>query len=177
MTLWSTYPGLRFHWSAIQVAAAKHHLDPLLVAAVVIQESGANTDGFRHERHFWNRYLKRKPEWSTLNPRRVSSSYGLMQIMFSTAVERGYAKNVPPEGLFVPEVGLDYGCKHLRHVVDWIDAKYPQATSQERLRATLASYNGGLQGPNALRPDNRRYADSVLKLYNTLKTEIQPLIV
>lgn len=174
MNIWIEYPGLRFHWTAIQVAAKAHSLDPLFVAAVVLKESSANADAFRHERLFWNRYLKRKPEWASLNPRRVSSSYGLMQILFPVAQERGLAKDVPPERLFEPEVGLEFGCRHLRHVMDWVDAKYPQIPGQARVRAALASYNGGLQGPDALRPDNRAYADSVLGLYARLQADPLP---
>lgn len=171
MSTWNDFPGLKFYWPAIQAAARAHGLDPLLVAAVVVQESAGNTDAFRHERLFWNRYLKRLPEWTQLNPRRVSSSYGLMQVMFPVAQERGLAKDVPPERLFEPEVGLEFGCRHLRWTMDRIDAKYPSAPGPDRLRAALASYNGGLQPPNALRPDNRAYADSVLKRYSTLQTE------
>lgn len=171
MNVWTEYPGLRFHWLAIQVAARAHSLDPLLVAAVVLQESAGNTDAFRHERLFWNRYLKRKPEWAGQNPRRVSSSYGLMQVMFPVAQERGLAKTVPPERLFEPEVGLEFGCAHLRHVMDWVDTKYASFAGQDRLRAALASYNGGLQGPDALRPDNRSYADSVLRLHARLQAD------
>ena len=174
MALFVEFPGLRFHWPAIQVAAKAHGLDPLLVAAVVLQESAANTDAFRHERLFWNRYLKRLPEWTNLNPRRVSSSYGLMQVMFPVAVERGYPATHSPEGLFVPEVGLEYGVKHLRYMMDRIDAQFPQIPGQDRLRAALASYNGGFQGPNSLRPDTRAYAESVLRRYSVLQIEIQP---
>lgn len=169
MSPWDEYPGLRFHWPAIQAAAKAHELDPLLVAAVVLQESAANTDAFRHERLFWNRYLKRLPEWASLNPRRVSSSYGLMQVMFPVAQERGLAKTVPPERLFEPEVGLEFGCRHLRYMMDKIDAQYPQIPGQARLRAALASYNGGYQPPQAIRPDTGRYADSVLRRYATLQ--------
>lgn len=171
MALFTDYPGLKFYWPAIQVAAKAHNLDPNLVAAVVLQESSANTDAFRHERLFWNRYLKRLPEWTNENPRRVSSSYGLMQIMYPVAVERGLARTVPPEALFGPELGLEFGCRHLAHCMDWEDAKYASFPGQDRLRAALASYNGGLQGPNALRPDNKAYADSVLKLYTTLQAD------
>lgn len=174
MALWSDYPGLRFHWPAIQVAAKAHGLDGLLVAALVLKESSANTDAFRHERLFWNRYLKSRPEWTNENPRRVSSSYGLMQIMYSTAVERGLARAVPPERLFEPEVGLEFGCRQLKHCFDWEDARFADSPAQDKLRAALASYNGGLQGPNALRPDNRSYADAVLKHYAGLKAESRP---
>jgi soluble lytic murein transglycosylase-like protein len=174
VSIWADYPGLRFYWPAIQVAARAHELDPLLVSAVVLKESSANTDAFRHERLFWNRYLKRLPEWTNENPRRVSSSYGLMQIMYSTAVERGLARTVPPERLFEPEVGLEFGCRQLKHCMDWEDAKYASSAGQDRLRAALASYNGGLQGPNALRPDNRAYAEIVLGYYHQLQTENRP---
>lgn len=171
MSLWVDFPGLRFHWKLIQDVAKQHQLDSLLVAAVVLKESSANADAFRHERLFWNRYLKRLPEWTQENPRRVSSSYGLMQVMFPVAVERGYKRTNPPEGLFVPEVGLEYGTRQLRYVMDWEDRKFPAVAGQERLRAALASYNGGLQAPHALRPDTRAYADAVLKYHTTLQTE------
>lgn len=172
MAVWTDYPGLPFHFKAIADAAHEHGLDPLLVAAVVLQESAANTDAFRHERLFWNRYLKTKPEWRDENPRRVSSSYGLMQVMYPVAVERGMSRQLPPETLFVPAAGLFYGCKHLRFLTDLMDARYGSAEPTARLRAVLASYNGGFQGPDALRPDNRRYADNVLALYTRLKAEL-----
>jgi soluble lytic murein transglycosylase-like protein len=171
MSTWNDFPGLKFYWADIQVAAKAHGLDPNLVAAIVVQESGANTDAFRHERLFWNRYLKRLPQWTNLNPRRVSSSYGLMQVMYTTALDRGLAITVPPEALFAPELGLEYGCAQLAYCMDWEDAKFASFPGQDRLRAALASYNGGLQGPNALRPDNAAYATAVLKLYSDITTQ------
>lgn len=171
MSLWTDFPGLRFHWPTINAIATRYELDPLLVSAIILKESSANCDAFRHERDFWNRYLKRLPEWTLLNPRRVSSSYGLMQVMFPVAVERGYPKDQPPEGLFVPETGVDYGCKQLRYLMARMASKYPGAPADSALRAVIASYNGGFQGPDALRPLNRSYADAVLKLYQRLKTE------
>jgi len=166
------FPGLAFHLDAITDAARTHGLDPLLVVAIVLQESAANTDGFRHERNFWNRYLKSRPEWAQANPRRVSSSYGLMQVMYPVAVERGLSRAMPPEALFVPALGLAYGCLQLRWLSDKMDAAYPLATVEARRKAVLASYNGGFQGPDALRPDNRLYAESVLRHFARLQTEL-----
>lgn len=170
--LWAEYPGLAFHFTAINDAANANGLDPLLVTAVVLQESAANTDAFRHERLFWNRYLKTKADWKDENPRRVSSSYGLMQVMYPVAVERGMSRAMPPEALFVPALGLSYGCVHLKALSDLMDQRYPQATPADRRKAVLASYNGGFQGPDALRPDNRLYAESVLRHYTRLKAEL-----
>lgn len=151
--------------------ALKQQLDPILVAAVVIKESAANTDAFRHEPDFYNRYIKPKGLYPGWNPRRVSSSYGLMQIMLPVAHERGYPKDLHPEMLFVPETGLDYGCRQLRHITDLMSKKYPNADTYSRQVAILASYNGGFQGPDALRPRNKEYALGVLQNYKTLLIE------
>ena len=161
------------YWSEIVKAAADYKLDPILVEAVVVQESGGNTDGFRFEREFYNRLLKGKPEWAGKNPRRVSSSYGLLQIMFPVAVERGYDPAHPPEMLFVPEVGLRWGCKHLAYLKDWADRGWPQVPEEQRVKAVLASYNGGrgsnTPAHNPLR--NRTYAESILRAYQKLQEE------
>ena len=159
------------YFPEIVKAAADYKLDPILVEAVVVQESSGNADSFRFERDFWNRYLKPKPESSSKNPRRVISSYGLKQPLYVVATERGYPTNLPPEGLFVPEISLKYGCAHLRWMMDRIEARYPTASTDSKLLAALASYNGGFQGPDTLRPVNRAYALSVLRYYQQLQKE------
>ena len=160
------------YWDLITKTATTYKLDPVLVEALVVRESAGNTDAFRFERIFWNRLLKPKPEWTAKNPRRVASSYGLMQIMYPVALERGYPPHLPPEGLFVPEVGVEYGCKHLRWLLDWADKGWPTLTPEVRLEACLASYNGGRGGnaPGTLLR-NGVYSRDVLKLYSLLKRE------
>ena len=168
-------PDLAFYWPLIQEAATSHALDPALVGAVVLQESGARTDAFRFEPLFWARYLSKKPEWQGMNPRRVSSSYGLMQIMFPVAVERGYNRDWLPESLFAPDTGLMWGCRQLASLHDRL-AHWPvdqPDTSEDTLLALLASYNGGFQVPGALRPDNLRYALQVRQRYLTLQAELK----
>ena len=160
------------YWAEIVAAATKYQLDPILVEAIVVQESAGNTDGFRFEKVFYNRLLKGKPEWDGQNPRRISSSYGLMQIMYPVAVERGYPKTQPPEGLFVPEVGLEYGCRHLRWLTNWADT-FTSTTSEARRGAVLASYNGG-RGSNKPTDKPLRngvYAASVLRHYAIIQSE------
>lgn len=159
------------YWAEIQAAAKAHRLDPILVEAIVVQESDGNTDGFRFERQFFNRLLKGKPEWDGLNPRRISSSYGLMQCMFVVAVERGYDRTKPPEGLFVPEVGIEFGCRHVRYLMDWADTF--DAPAPVKLSAVLAAYNGGRGGnrPTDVPLRSGVYAASVLRHYAALKAE------
>jgi soluble lytic murein transglycosylase-like protein len=155
----------------IIVAAQKYELDPLLVEAIVLTESAGNTDGFRFEPAFYNRYMKPMKMHVGKNPRRISSSYGLMQIMYQVALERGYPTCEPPEGLFIPEVGLDYGCKQLRMLVDWA-SEFPTVTDQQRVEAVLASYNGGRGGnkPTDKPLRNASYVRKVLANLSLLKT-------
>lgn len=159
-------------WKEIQVAAAKYKLDPILVEAVVVQESAGNCDAFRFEKDFWNRLMKPKPEYRGLNPRRYASSYGLMQVMWAVAVERGWSRDLPPELLAVPETALEYGCRQLRHLFDLLKTKVPAATNEQMTHAVLASYNGGWGGNlpgTALR--NQSYATQVLAKYAQLTVE------
>jgi len=135
------------------VAAAKTHgLDPDLVEALVLVESSGRTHAYRYEPAFWTRYLATNPAYQHLNPERVSASYGLMQIMFPVAVEVGYTAH-DPEYLFVPSIGLEYGCRKLAALLRWAHGSVPQA---------LAAYNGG-QGGNAAPPyRNQPYVDRVV---------------
>lgn len=140
----------------IKQVATEHALDSTLVEAIVIQESyGGHTDAFRFEPAFYDRYLKGKPEWAGQNPRRIASSYGLMQVMYTTAVQDGFTGE--PELLFIPYVGLDYGCRRLHYLLGWSTFNIPQA---------LAAYNGGKGNWQADRP--QRYALKVLGHQRTL---------
>jgi len=126
----------------IEAAAASAGVDPQIIEAIVSVESSGRADAFRHEPKFWRRYLAHVDPWKLHNPRRVSSSYGLMQIMFIVAHERGFRGE--PEELFVPGTNLAWGCQHVAYLQDWANGH--DASDPERLVATLASYNGGRGG-------------------------------
>lgn len=165
--------GLRFYKDAIGVAADREFLPRVLVAAIVWQESGFNTDAFRHEPDFWNRYLKLNPLYRNLNPRRVSSSYGLMQVMYCRVHEDKLTSNdaLPPEHLFVPEAGLATGCALLAELYRWACLKTPEV--ELAWRAAIASYNGGRGGndPSKDAPlRNDKYAREVLAKLAILKS-------
>jgi soluble lytic murein transglycosylase-like protein len=140
----------------IEQTAAPLKLDPNLVEAVVVAESNGCTDAFRFEPAFYATYLKGKPEWQAWNPRRISSSYGLMQVMFPTAKQYGFGDL--PELLFLPDVGLKYGCQHLAKMLAWADGD---------VRKALAAYNGGTG--NWTGTDAQRYAARVGTLFESFK--------
>lgn len=138
----------------IEAAAAAHGLDPDLVEAVVCVESSGKTHAYRYEPAFWRRYLADTPEYADANPERVAASYGLMQVMYTTAKDHGFSPT-DPEFLFVPRMGLDYGCRHLARCLAWSGGNVEQA---------LAFYNGGRKGNEAPPYRNAPYARKVLAL-------------
>jgi soluble lytic murein transglycosylase-like protein len=136
----------------IETAAKAQALDPDLVEALVLVESAGRTTAYRYEPNFFIKYMAGRPEWKDLNPERVSASYGLMQVLFVVAVEVGYTAR-DPEHLFVPSIGLEYGCRKLAQLLTWSDGNVTQA---------LAAYNGG-RGGNGKPPfRNQVYADRVV---------------
>jgi len=116
----------------IETAARDFGLDSDLLEALVMVESSGRADAFRFEPAFWSRYLEHNPEYKHENPRRVSSSYGLCQVMYSTARELGF--NSDPEMLFVPRVSLHFGAMNLARLLKWAEGDATKA---------LAAYNGG----------------------------------
>jgi soluble lytic murein transglycosylase-like protein len=117
------------------------------------ESGGGKTHAYRYEPGFWLRYMAKNPKWDGANPERVSASYGLMQVMFPTALEHGYPDD-PPEYLFVPTIGIEYGCRVLAGLLKW---------SHWDLNSALAAYNGGKAGNPPGGPlRNQVYVDKVL---------------
>lgn len=156
----------------IEHCAAQYNLDPDVVQGVIEQESSGRWFSYRYEPMFFGRYLQQKPEYRDRDPREVSASYGLMQVMYSTAIENGFAGE--PWDLFKPEVAIDLGCRHLSKLVLWARKQYTGLSihaDAKILRAALAAYNGGKVGnaPDDLPDRNSTYADSVLSKARIVK--------
>ena len=141
--------------------ATQFALDPLLCEALVLCESAGRADAFRFEPQFAIRYkiAQKYPQWPV---RSVAASYGLTQIMCSTAYELGW-RDACPEYLFIPEVNLYWGAYYLRSCFDW--ARGFNAPESDTLRGALCAYNGGRNSntsPLNPRPSNVAYSVKVL---------------
>src|SRR5688572_4859310 len=167
--------------AAIEAQAAKHGLEPNLVEAVVITESGGNPWAWNPEPRY--RYLvdvrsgrpframteaevtaktppadfpclagDRDQEWWG-----QQASWGLMQVMGAVAREKGYAASYLP-ALCDPAQGVDLGAAVLAGHLKWAAGD---------LEKGLMAYNGG-RG-TALRRGNPEYPAKVLKILNRLK--------
>ena len=145
-----------------------------LLKAVGIVESSLNDRSYRYEPAFWRRYLADNPEWKNENPAEVSASYGIMQLMFTTAHQLGFRG--AGDDLFDPDVNIGLGAKLLNKLITKVRKskaieQFPHLVEWE---VALALYNGGGTGnPSSdgkLR--NQKYANKVMaKYYEIMKKE------
>lgn len=117
-------------------AADVQALDPVLVCAVIEQESGWNTWAMRYEPAFFARYVA-----SLYTNNKVSASeayargfsWGLMQVMGQVARETGFEAQFLSR-LCDAEEGLAIGCKVLRKKID---------SARGNTARALLAWNGG----------------------------------
>jgi soluble lytic murein transglycosylase-like protein len=92
--------------------AASHGLDPVLVCAVIEQESAWNPWAVRYEPGFLSRYVAPMYTAGKLSATEAytrSMSWGLMQVMGQVAREFGFAGKSLAE-LCHPSTGIEFGC-------------------------------------------------------------------
>lgn len=129
--------------------AAKYGLDPVLVCAVIEQESSWNTWASRFEPRFLARYVQPLGLSDLTETQLRSFSFGLMQLMGEVARELGYKG--PLTQLCDPPVGLVLGCQHLANKLKVAGGDVPKA---------LLLWNGG---------GNPAYPDQVLARMDNYK--------
>ena len=130
----------------VEYHARQYHLPAPVVLGMVAQESLGNPYAIRVERGFWTRYaagIRRNvlgnayaPDDRWLQyPDLAAASYGLMQIMWPVAIERGARLRYPTE-LCDPELNIDIGCRHLAYLRGRLGVR-------GTLDQALLRYNGG----------------------------------
>lgn len=92
LIVWNTYR------EYIMKTADKYDIQPQLIFATIMTESMGNVRSYRYE------------------PRLGEASYGLGQLLYSTALSLGYSGS--PEGLYDPEVNIDLIGKYHRRTLD-----------------------------------------------------------
>ncbi len=125
----------------IKQHATASGLDPVLVGATIIQESGGDAYQMRVEPAFWARYggtyRKTIPSshpahrWLQF-PHVFAASYGLMQVLYPVAFELGEYIDFPTR-LIDPDVNIRIGCKLLSQKI----------ARTGSLNKGILAYNGG----------------------------------
>jgi soluble lytic murein transglycosylase-like protein len=122
--------------------AQKYGLEKLLVMSVGMVESAWNPMAYRFEPALWDNYLSKDPNWNTQEPKVVSSSYGIMQLLYTTAYGMGWRGEA--EELYDPTTNIDLGCKLLRQLL--LGIKTSPNKNLFPIEIALARYNGGFSG-------------------------------
>lgn len=141
----------------IKAKAAEFSLDPVLVGAIIMQESGGDLWAVRFEPR-WNIFLDpvrfaKMNRISELTEKNFQAcSFGAMQVMGTVMRERGFKGNWGQA--FDIDINLGCGCRHLnfflsRHAGNELDA--------------ISAYNCGTPKKDALgKYSNQRYVDGVI---------------
>jgi soluble lytic murein transglycosylase-like protein len=145
----------------------KYGIERIWLKAIAVVESSLNPNAYRFEQGYWDRYLKNDPKWNTRDPKEVSASYGLMQLMYTVAWAMGFRG--AGKDLFNPVYNIELGARLLGELLKGI-----KTTKNKRLlpiQIALARYNGGYKGnpgdDGTLR--NQSYVDKVQAAYWTLR--------
>jgi soluble lytic murein transglycosylase-like protein len=149
----------------------KYGIKKLLLKAVAGVESSFDERAYRFEPGFWAKYMKDKPEWKGRDPAIVSASYGLCQLMWSTAWTLGFRGT--QEDLWNPVINIELAAK----LLSVLRGKVKKAGVLDKFPAlfewdvVLCLYNGGTTGnpseDGKLR--NQKYADRVMTTFYDLK--------
>jgi len=130
-------------------AAKKYKIPKIILKAIAQVESSMDIRAYRFEKEFFDRYLKDHPLWHDKVPEKVSASYGLMQLMFTTAYELGFKNDdkspKDPEELYNPEYNIQLGAKLIRRHLDKMkEIKNIQPyIGYSPFEIAFAWYNGG----------------------------------
>jgi soluble lytic murein transglycosylase-like protein len=126
---------------------------------------------YRYEPAYWERYLKDDPRYATRDPREVSASYGLCQLMYPTAVSLGFGGLA--EELYNPAINIDLGGRYLRLLLDevWRDKSFWYDFEISAMDCALARYNGGAwRNPDVFgHLRNQSYVDKIMAEWERLK--------
>lgn len=123
----------------IERAANKHQVPPLLMRALILQESGRGlrTDRVRYEPHLQKRF--KREHWHTdMEYQALASSWGLGQIIYG--IWKDFCKLDSYADLLDPARNLDCSASIIR---DCLRRRAGVSNKATRFRQCLKEYNGG----------------------------------
>lgn len=140
-------------------AASKKYGAPIpAIIATISTESSGNPKAYRYEPLFYTRYIKDQKEWKESPyhdyPRRIAASYGLVQIMYTTAYNSAGFRG-KPEDLYDPAANINAGVAYIASAYQvkqhgWDPPKIACAYNAGSVRATKANDWGMYHHPDHL---------------------------
>jgi len=146
--------------------AQKYQVDPLLIRAIVMVESGGNTWAYRYENN-WKYfeqtifYAKQLGLSHDSEKNAQACSWGLMQVMGSVCRELGWRDHLTK--VLQPHIGLDLGTKKISKLL----------LQYKDVRDAIASYNAGspVVDIKTGRYANYEYVGRVMSAFKSYKGE------
>jgi hypothetical protein len=155
----------------------------LVLKSIVMVESTFRPRAYRFKPEFFKRLIKKEPWWADKDPSIVSASYGLPQILFTTAWALGMKPTnwktlnhagfqALAERLYDPEVCLFYEAQLVRALIDkvWADGIPHTFEHLSAMDVALARYNGGsYKNPDEAGVlDEQKYVDKVWRAHKEI---------
>lgn len=141
---------------ALEDICSYYDIVPALVKAIIKTESDFVNYAVRYEPNY--KWLYNPQDFYKLNNISLDTetilqkcSFGLMQIMGAVAREYGFKDNLLK--LTIPEVGIEYGCKHLKKFI----------TKYNNIPDAISAYNQGSPRKKNGDYENAAYVAKVLK--------------
>lgn len=122
------------YWDIVKRSAGKYKVPAEIIYSIIEIESNFIEKAYRYEAHI------------------KDASYGLMQILSSTAREFGLSGK--PELLFDPQINIDIGTRYL----SWLYSKYGEIKDEDqRWFFAIGAYNAGRGNINKMLVRARQY--------------------
>ncbi len=143
-------------------------IEPWFLKAIALQESSFNWTARRFEPRFYKRYIKDKPTFLSHryydHPEVIASSFGLMQLMYTTAELVGLPRESNwSELCYPPEFNILLGARYLTRKLDYYG----------NISSAIAAYNAGTarirEGSGEY--ENQWYVDKVMKYADRFKSD------
>lgn len=134
------------YWDELIAKSLEYDINPLYLTALVFVESSGNPLATKYEEDY--KYIYNSDDLAKVwhcSPEKAlilqKTSFGLGQVMGAVAIEHGLLNYFPfksPTILGIPEIGLDFACKHYNKF----------AKKYENVIDIYAAYNGGAARKN-----------------------------
>lgn len=156
-----------------RAVGAEERIEPWLLKAIAIKESSLVPYAYRFgrgERRFYKRRIEGRSDWTGhcyyARPEIIAASWGLMQLLYTTAILVGFPREGHPWDL------MDNVRENIRYGARWFRAKRETYGHDS---PALAAYNAGSANyADSGTFQNQWYVDKVLHYAGQCRVEMGP---
>lgn len=152
---------------------AEEGVEPWVLKAIAHAESGQDWMAYRHsqgEKAFYRKRIKGRADWTGHRyynqPEIIAASWGLMQVLYTTAIMYGFPREGCPWDLLQPETNVRIAARYLKALMD----RWPHISS------AVSAYNAGTPRlTDGGKFQNQGYVDKVMRLAERFRKDWEPV--